>query len=450
MNPPANVDQSNDLSGDPSDLPDWLYATPGPLRERLCGLSLAGVKTATFDVVDPTEPPPSAGSRWVMRGSDGSALAVLEVTECIEMRFAQVPWELASAEGESFVDLADWRSAHEAFWNGVGVPVDDDTMVRCERFRLMHRLPGADGPRFPTVEVLVPEADVEWASAELAEYDIVGIEEIRNGEIRSGETLNIQTRNAETVSTTTNGTPIGEGHVLLRVGCPSDAHAAELEQQLSKPWWRRFEVLIGDDWLDSWRDDFQPIEVGPILVWPAWFGDPPALTSPRIAIPFEPGRAWGTGAHQSTQLALRLLLRLDLRGAKVFDAGCGSGLLSVAAAKLGANEVLGCDIDMTAPAIAHANAERAGVRDRVTATTQSIRELTESTSGRWDVVVANILAPVLIDHADDLQQLVALNGHIVLAGLIDEQLERVSNAYLPFRVITTLADGTWQGLLLQG
>ena len=276
-------------------LPVWEYATAGALRERLNGLTLAGVKTTTFDVVDPLESAPLVGSRWVMVGSDSARLAVLEVVEVLEMRLADVPWELADAEGESFRDVADWHQAHDRFWASVGETVTDETVVRCERFVLVERLDGASGPRFPVVEVLVAPDEVEWVSAELSDLDTIGIEEVALG-------------------FTTNATPIPADMVMLRAGFASDAMAATAERELTGARWRRFEVLIGDDWLDAWRDGFEPVSVGRLLIWPEW-RDLPDPSTPNAAeglqvVRFDPGRAWGTGGHQSTRLALQLLQSL--------------------------------------------------------------------------------------------------------------------------------------------
>jgi ribosomal protein L11 methyltransferase len=419
---------------DPSDmLPVWEYATPGPLRERLCGLTLAGRKTATFDLVDEETVHAEPGTRYAMIGSDGSRLAVLEVTEVIPMRFADVPWDLANAEGESFVDVADWAVGHRRFWDSIGFPVDDDTLVQCERFRLIEVLPAAVGARYPVVEVLVPHTDVEFASAELAELDTIGIEEVEFG-------------------MATDGTAIPEGHVMLRAGFASDSAAATAECELSQPWKRRFEVLVGNDWLDAWRDSFQPVTVGKIVIWPSWWTeqpDPAVLsTNEQLVIQFDPGRAWGTGGHESTRLALSLLQQLPLTDRSVFDAGCGSGILSVAAAMMGARVVHGVDIDMASPAISHSNAERNGMADRVSATIESVAEVSATQADRFDVIVANILAPVLIELAPSLLALRSPQAPVVLAGLIDTQVERVMNAFHPLVCVLSESDGAWRGLVL--
>jgi ribosomal protein L11 methyltransferase len=410
-------------------LPVWEYATPGPLRERLCGLTLAGRKTTTFDLIDNETAPTEVGGRSVMVGSDGSRLAILEVVEVSSMRFADVPWNLARDEGESFVDIADWAEAHRRFWNGIGCEVNDDSLVQCERFRLVEVLPAATAARYPVVEVLVPLADVEFASAELAELDTIGIEECETG-------------------TTTNGQTIPEGHVMLRAGFASDDAAAYAEEELSPPWRRRFEVLIGDDWLDAWRDGFEPVAVNNIVIWPSWWTDEPDASAGHLIIRFDPARAWGTGGHESTKLALLLLQQLTLTGRTVFDAGCGSGILSVAAALLGARHVMGADVDMASPGITRANAEHNGVGATIVATTEPIADIAKAQAGAFDVVVANILAPVLIEIAPALRALRAPHAPVILAGLIDSQVERVTRAFHPLQCVQIESDGVWRGLVL--
>jgi ribosomal protein L11 methyltransferase len=415
-----------------ADLPLWEYATPGPLRERLCGLTLAGVKTATFDVVTENEEPPPIGSQWVMIGSDNARLAVLEVVKLTEMRIAEVPWALANAEGESFTDVAHWRRGHDQFWNTIGLIIEDDTMVRCEQFRLVEVLPAATAARYPVVEVIAPVADADWVSSELAELDTIGIEEVAS-------------------AYSTDGREVPSDHLLFRAGFASDVAAAHAELELSRNWWRRFEVLIGNEWLDAWRDDFTPVEVGRLLVWPSWKGDAPAVAHPdQLVIPFDPGRAWGTGGHESTKLALTMLQALpELVGATVFDAGCGSGILSVAAVLLGADHADGVDTDMASPQIMMENAERSLVQDRVSASAESIEHVAFTRPGSYGLIVANILAPVLIEIAPALLTLRQPGAPIVLAGLIDTQVERVLRAYAPLQKSAELRDGVWRGLVLR-
>jgi ribosomal protein L11 methyltransferase len=278
----------------------------------------------------------------------------------------------------------------------------------------------------------VREADAEWVSSDLAELDTIGIEEV------------IGTH-------TTNGTEVPPAHVLYRAGFVSDLAAATAERELSGDIWRRLEVVIGNEWLDAWRDGFEPVEVGRVLIWPAWQGDPPEPTTvDQIVLSFDPGRAWGTGGHESTKLALRLLQSLpELIDATLLDAGCGSGILSVAAIRLGAAHADGVDTDMSAPEITRNNAVRNFVGEHIIASNTLVVDLAQTHTGAYDVVVANILAPVLIELASDLLRLRKPGAPIVLAGLIDSQIERVVAAYAPLTATRVISDGVWRGLILR-
>ena len=178
------------------------------------------------------------------------------------------------------------------------------------------------------------------------------------------------------------------------------------------------------------------------MVVPAWkqYTAIPSLAG-DLVISLDPGRSFGTGAHPSTALVLGLLQSLDLHGLSVLDVGCGSGILSVAAARLGAATVTAIDVEEAAVPTTLANATRNGVA--VSVSTTSVAAL----KGSWDVVLANILAPILIELASDLTRLVARGGRIVLSGLIDAQRDRVLAAYPGFEVVEQRIDGVWIGLL---
>ena len=217
------------------------------------------------------------------------------------------------------------------------------------------------------------------------------------------------------------------------------------------------EIIVGDDWLDAWREYFEPLRAGRIVVAPAWkqhdgsLADDPLLadlSAQDIVLWLEPARAWGTGAHSSTSLCLSALQRqlaLKPESSHVLDVGCGSGVLAVAALLLGASSAYGIDIDETSPGVTLENAERNGVADCCRASTEPVGEL----SGTYGIVLANILAPVLIDLAADITNRVAPGGALLLAGLIEEQRERVLAAYPGFVVEHAEHQGEWFGLTLR-
>lgn len=189
----------------------------------------------------------------------------------------------------------------------------------------------------------------------------------------------------------------------LVVGFSSDDAALAARSVLQERWACRLEDT-GDEreWRDEWLRYIEPIEVAGVLIHAPWHDvtDRPAEL-PRISI--DPGRAFGSGHHPTTQLAVEALQRhLDVDDIAL-DAGCGTGILSIAAAQLGASHVTGVDLDHDILAVADANVEANGVGDRVTLTPASLLDLGES----FDVTVANIvigdlrpLLPTLVERTD--------------------------------------------------
>jgi ribosomal protein L11 methyltransferase len=179
--------------------------------------------------------------------------------------------------------------------------------------------------------------------------------------------------------------------------------------------------MVADaDWVRETQAQFQPIQVADQLwIVPSWVEpiDPAAIN-----IRLDPGLAFGTGSHPTTRLCLRWLAENLQRGASVLDYGCGSGVLAIAAAKLGAGTVSGVDVDAAAIAASRANAEANGVL----ATFGLPGELTSTPA---DVVVANILANPLELLAPLLAQRVADGGSIVLSGILETQANAVAAAY---------------------
>jgi ribosomal protein L11 methyltransferase len=323
------------------------------------------------------------------------------------------------------------------------------------------------GSRYPVVECVVPIDDLEWASAELYELGTVGIEELNPAALTSPRTNepNASPQARDRASNTNNPDRTDRTEFVgLRAGFPSEAmaQAAALflldgEAERRVPWQPTVEIIVGDDWLDAWREHFEPLRAGRIVVAPAWkrhdgslANDPILVTlcAQDIVVWLEPGRAWGTGAHASTSLCLSALQRelsLDPESKHVLDVGCGSGVLGVASLLAGASSVYGVDIDETSPGVTMENAERNGVALRCRASTESLSQV----SGTYELVLANILAPVLIELSLDIAKRVAVGGALVLAGLIEEQRDRVLAAYPSFVVEHTDHQGEWVGLTLR-
>lgn len=176
------------------------------------------------------------------------------------------------------------------------------------------------------------------------------------------------------------------------------------------------------DWVRQTQSQFEPIRVGRIWIVPSWHEPPdPAACNVRI----DPGVAFGTGTHPTTRLCLAWLDQHLSAGASVLDYGCGSGILSICAAKLGAAEVVGVDIDPQALQTARANAERNGVLAQYT----SPGGLASDGARRFDIVIANILANPIVLLAPTLVRHLKPGGSIVLSGILERQADAVIAAY---------------------
>jgi ribosomal protein L11 methyltransferase len=187
----------------------------------------------------------------------------------------------------------------------------------------------------------------------------------------------------------------------------------------------RLAPVADEDWAAAWREHFRPVAVGrALLVAPPW--ETPAA-SERVVLVIEPGRAFGTGHHGTTAGCLELLEALvaGSRPARALDLGTGSGILAIAAARLGVTDVLACDLDPDAVAAATANAARNGVGERVRAVLGDAATLATEPA---PLVVANLLASAHRALARRYAGLVAVGGALVLGGLLDAEASVVAAA----------------------
>lgn len=190
-------------------------------------------------------------------------------------------------------------------------------------------------------------------------------------------------------------------------------------------------VRTDDDWRDTWKQFYAPIVIAAatttLLVRPSWIdrrdGDP------TLELVLDPGRAFGTGQHETTRLCLEVLVRLKDGGAapdRVLDLGCGSGILALAAARLFPRAaVVAADNDPDAADTAAENAAANGLEDRLEIRAATVLELSDS----FDLILANIRPGVLIPIAGDLARRLAPGGTLVLSGVLGEEAEAVLAAY---------------------
>lgn len=197
-----------------------------------------------------------------------------------------------------------------------------------------------------------------------------------------------------------------------------------------------------EDWENNWKQYFHPIPVGEkILIRPIWEDEFEA--GDRKVLNIEPGLAFGTGTHETTRLCLETLEKHIHEGTTVLDIGCGSGILSIAALLLGAEKAVGVDIDALAVKTARENGEVNGLGEPEYTVLQG--NLTDKVSGKFDVVVANIVADVIIMFCKDVASFMKEGGVFITSGIIDTREQDVIDAFdkYGFRIKARHTDGGW-------
>jgi len=183
------------------------------------------------------------------------------------------------------------------------------------------------------------------------------------------------------------------------------------------------EEIAEQNWVQLTQSQFDPIRVSERLwIVPSWHQAPDPNA---IVLVLDPGMAFGTGSHPTTRLCLEWLERSVTAGTSILDYGCGSGILAIAAARLGAGDVLGVDIDLQAVSAAKSNAERNEVAARFDDSAKEIK-------GQFDIVVANILSNPLKALAPAICSHVRPGGKLALSGILAEQSEDLIAAYAPY------------------
>ena len=201
------------------------------------------------------------------------------------------------------------------------------------------------------------------------------------------------------------------------------------------------------DWEYTWRENYQPIEIGNrLIIVPEWI-EPTGQS--RTVLRLDPGLAFGTGSHATTQMCLEILDGLDLREKKVLDLGFGSGILSIGALLLGAERAVGCDIDPNAVTAARENA----ALNNIPETQYKLRAgniltdegLRKSLDGEYDLVLANIVADVVIPLTDFVNRFRRKGGYFLCSGIIDGRTEETEAALKRngFRILRHLHREEW-------
>ena len=231
------------------------------------------------------------------------------------------------------------------------------------------------------------------------------------------------------------------GPVIVRAYLPADEALDAARARLEEALWHLGQILplppphyrpIADaDWSEAWKANFKPVRIGRrLVVVPAWLNPP--LGPEDIPIALDPGLAFGTGTHPTTQLCLAAIERHLQPGTPLIDLGTGSGILAIAAAKLGASPILAVDIDDEAVRVARENIAANGVADRIRVEQGSLAEVLSGQFGAPQpagLVVANILAHVIVALlGQGLAQTVAPGGLLVVSGILEAQAFEVNAA----------------------
>ncbi len=227
--------------------------------------------------------------------------------------------------------------------------------------------------------------------------------------------------------------------LTVRAYLPDDERAGPIKQQLEDALWHlnklypmptpQYRLIDEEDWAQAWKANYHPLRVGRhLFIRPLWIDAPGEPGDVVIAL--DPGMAFGTGTHPSTQLVLEAAESLleNWPGVQVLDLGCGSGILSIAAVKLGASRVLALDTDPIAVRATAENATANGVQDRITAQTGSLDSLLHAAT-RFDLALVNILSKVIVAMCEQkLGSVIRPGGIGVFGGIILEQAEEVEAA----------------------
>ena len=248
-----------------------------------------------------------------------------------------------------------------------------------------------------------------------------------------------------------------EPEVTVKVFLPEDQDTVGLRRKIEESLYHlgrlypipapQFRKLVEEDWANAWRKHYQPFRVGKRLwIRPSWMKAEDSEPG-DIVIAMDPGMAFGTGLHPSTQMCLQQLEALVEPGMKIMDVGTGSGILALGAAALGCQVIVANDIDPDACEIARGNIRKNGFEERISVTELPLASL----PGSYDLVVANILAEENVRLKEQFMMHLAGGGWLVLSGILKEKEILVRQGFqgLPLEHISTRYADEWVCLVFR-
>mgnify|MGYP000987500220 CR=1 FL=1 len=206
-----------------------------------------------------------------------------------------------------------------------------------------------------------------------------------------------------------------------------------------------FNEIDDNDWAESWKKYYKPRRIGEkIIIKPSW--ESADIQPGDLVVELDPGMAFGTGTHETTIMCTEALETFVKPGDRVYDIGCGSGILSIVSAKLGASKVIGVDLDPTCIEVSNENIVNNNVEDKVQVIQGNLLDVIDE---KADVIVSNIIAEIIVKMSKDLKEFLVKDGIFIASGIIIEKISMVKEALVEnnFEIIEVKELGEWACLV---
>ena len=224
--------------------------------------------------------------------------------------------------------------------------------------------------------------------------------------------------------------------VVLKADFPYDAGSLETVTR----------EVDGDEWVENWKKHYKPIKINNVVICPEWIDY--VKSAGETVVKIDPGMAFGTGEHETTTICIELMQEYLKKDDIVIDVGCGSGILGITAARLGARKCMLTDIDSIAVRSAQLNAKLNNVGGKIHA---ALSDLLDNNKEKADLIISNITADVLLVLAPQIKKNIKKGGTIILSGIISEKLEQVKNFYTAagFEFVKQINKNDWHGVVFK-